>query len=96
MTDANRHIGTISTTASGSFQLSYCAASTRNTNSADAPNISMRRVARLLLLEGQFGPFEPDAGRQHLLGEFLHPLQRRAVATPGAATPSTSAAGNRL
>ena len=40
VTEANRHIGTIITTASGNFQLSYCADSTRKTNNADAPNIS--------------------------------------------------------
>ena len=33
----NRHIGTTRITASGSFQLSYWAASTRNTNTTDRP-----------------------------------------------------------
>ena len=37
---ASRHIGTISTIASGIFQLSYCAASTRNTKRAEAPKIA--------------------------------------------------------
>ena len=36
------------------------------------------RRSRLLLLVGQFGPFETDAGRQNLAGEFLHPVQRGA------------------
>ena len=41
MAEASRHIGTISTIASGSFQLSYCAASTRKTKSAEAAKIAM-------------------------------------------------------
>jgi hypothetical protein len=38
--DASRHIGTIMTTASGNFQFSYSAASTRKTNRAAAPKMS--------------------------------------------------------
>ena len=41
LTAASRHIGTIRITASGSAQLSYCAASSRNTNTTDAPNTKM-------------------------------------------------------
>ena len=40
LTAASRHIGTIRITASGSVQLSYWAASTRNTQIAAATNTS--------------------------------------------------------
>ena len=81
-------MGTISTMASGSFQLSYCAASTRKTNTAEAAKIDERRDALLLLLMGELGPFEGEAGRQHLLGKsspcapWPCPMRRRARRRP--------------
>ena len=37
-----------------------------------------RRRPALLLLESKLGPFETDAGRQHLVGQLLHAVQRCA------------------
>ena len=37
-TEQSRHIGTTRITANGSFQLSYCAANTRNTNTTASAN----------------------------------------------------------
>ena len=78
VTDASRHIGTISTTASGSFQLSYCAASTRNTNRAAAPNTSIVGVPFCCCWKAISVHSKPMPGGKTLPREFLHPVQRRA------------------
>ena len=52
------------------------------------------RNALLLLLMGEFRPFDGEAGRQHFLGKRFHPCHSRARCdTRCAAPPSTSAAG---
>ena len=51
-------IGTIRMMASGSDQLSYCAASTRKTNSTTSAKMKMRGVAGRALLEGELRPLE--------------------------------------
>ena len=78
LTEASRHIGTISTTASGSFQLSYLRRQHQEDEQRRGAEHQHRRRALLLLLEGDLGPFEADAGRQHLLRQLLHPVQRGA------------------
>ena len=69
---ARTHIGTIRMTASGSVQLSYCAASTRKTNSTAIGEESGAVLPDRLLLEGEAGPFEAEAGRQVSRGDLLH------------------------
>ena len=75
---ARMHIGTISTTASGSSQLSYSAASSRNTNTTARPNAIDRGVAGELLLQRDLGPFEAEALRQALLRDLLDRRDRLA------------------
>ena len=74
--------------ASGSDQLSYCAASTRKTNSTDRREDEDRRVAGLPLLEGELGPFEAHALAAGLRAARLS-MASSAVPddTPGAALP---------
>ena len=71
---ASRHIGTIRMMASGSDQLSYCAASTRKTNTTASGKTSLVKqvLARLDLLVGQLGPLEAHAGRQLLPADLVH------------------------
>ena len=81
-------------TASGSSQLSYCAARNRNTNTTDGDEHVDRGVAGELLLVGELGPFEGEAVGQHLGREALHGGDRLAGARSRAAVaPCTSAAG---
>ena len=75
--EASKHIGTINTMANGSFQLPYCAASTRNTKTAEAAKIA-RSGCSAAPAGAEVGPFEADAGRKHLLAELSHALQSRA------------------
>ena len=56
-TEQSRHIGTTRITASGSVQLSYWAASTRNTSTTASREDEHGRVAGLQLQQGQLGPF---------------------------------------
>ena len=49
-------MGTTRITASGSDQLSYCAASTRNTSTTASTKTQHGRVAGLELQQGQLGP----------------------------------------
>ena len=81
--ELSRHIGTISMMASGSDQLSYCAASARNTNITAQREDVVARAADLGLLVGQVGPLVGDAVRQILAGECAHELQRLAGADAG-------------
>ena len=74
--EAIRHIGTIRMTASGSVRLSYCAASTRNTNTTASREGEHRGVAGLDLLVGQRRPFIGEAVGQRFGGELLHDLDR--------------------
>jgi hypothetical protein len=46
--DATRHIGTIRITATGSVRLSYCAASTRNTNTTASTKAKVAVLPALL------------------------------------------------
>ena len=54
----SRHIGTTRITASGSDQLSYWAASTRNTSTTASSEHVHRRVAGQVLQQGQLGPLD--------------------------------------
>ena len=45
---ATRHIGTIMITASGSVRLSYCAASTKNTNTTASKNANIAVLPALI------------------------------------------------
>ena len=47
------------------------------------PEDEQGRRALLLLLKGKLRPFEADAGRQNLMGQLLHPVQRRAGGDAG-------------
>ena len=51
VTAASRHIGTINTTANGSFQLSYCAANTKEHEQSGCAKNQQARRAGLRLLE---------------------------------------------
>ena len=90
---ASTHIGTIRITASGRVSDSYCAASTMNTHSTAMAKIERRGVAGRLLLVGEAGPFEGEAGRQVLRRELLHrraanrPTRRPAASGPAARRP---------
>jgi hypothetical protein len=53
-------------------------------------------LALLRLLNSKVGPLKSDAARKNLPSRFLHAQKCRPDATPGAATPCTSAAGNTL
>ena len=72
----SRLIGTIRMMASGSDQLSYCAASTRKTNSTDKREDDSGEIAGLPLLKGKLRPFEAHALRHDLAGQFLHLVER--------------------
>ena len=95
VTEASRHIGTIITTASGRFQLSYCAASTRNTNRAAAPNTSRDEVPGCCCWNASSVHSKPMPGGSTSRASSSIRCSAVPVATPGAATPITSAAGNK-
>src|SRR5215467_7819793 len=71
--EASRHIGTIRTIASGSFQLSYCATRTRKTKRAAVP-----KTRRVGVLESEVGPLKSNALGKNLVGKLLHAIQCRA------------------
>ena len=73
----SRHIGTMRMTASGSDQLSYCAASTRKTSRTHSGKTN-GGVAGQPLLVGQVGPLEADAVGQRLARQALHDGHRLA------------------
>ena len=75
VTEASRHIGTIKTIAIGSVQLSYCGQNQEHEESG-CTEYEKSWGAALLLLESKLGPFVANAGRQYLVGKFLHPVQR--------------------
>ncbi len=72
-------IGTIRITLSGSVQLSYSAASTRNTSSTHSGKMQSVVLPAMSLLIREIGPLERHAGRQ-LLGRGLPPMQRLRLA----------------
>ncbi len=71
-TEQSRHIGTTRMTANGSFQLSYCAARTRNTNTTARANDIHGRAAGLELHVGQLRPVVGHRVRQLFLGDLPH------------------------
>ena len=90
-TRRRRRTGVPSSTLNGSPQLSYCAASTRNTQQ-DGEREHDQRVRRALLLVRHVGPVEAHVRRQRLLRDLLE--RRRAPArscSPRAGTPVSSA-----
>ena len=80
--EQSKHIGTTRITARGSDQLSYCAASTRNTRITASVKANIGGVAGLELQERQLGPLRPHGLRQLLLDELLHGFDRLARADP--------------
>ena len=79
----NRHMGTTRITASGSDQLSYCAASTRNTATDSQPEDHHRRVGGLQFEEGHFGPLILHRARQVLVRQLCHHVDRLARTQTG-------------
>ena len=96
-TEHKRHIGTTRITASGSDQLSYWAASTRNTSTTAKRKTIIAVLPVLELQEGQLGPFGLHHSRQ---GRLLRWFAARSIAvpelTPGAGVRLTAAAGYML
>ena len=93
LTAASRHIGTIRITASGSVQLSYCAASSRKTKTTEAAKMSRPEFAGKLLLQRELGPFEAEARGSVSAAIFSIAAIACPVETPGSVDPCTSAAG---
>ena len=100
----NRHIGTTRITAIGIDQLSYWAASTRNT-STTAPANAMTgfwkiaqglRPARQLLHISQLGPFDAMRSASCCLASASTSEITVPVLTPGSDPPLTVAAGYML
>src|SRR3954462_10633069 len=79
---ASRHIGTISTIARGIFQLSYCAASTRNTNSAEAPKIAAVGMPFFDCWYARSVHSKVIPGGKIVLGELFDALERLSRRDP--------------
>ena len=101
----SKHIGTTRITASGSDQLSYSPASTKNTSTAPSTNAlngfccrsrNCSIFARLLLQVAQLGPFRGHVPRQVLAARLSIVARTSPVLTPGSDAPVIVAAGNML
>ena len=92
---ANRHIGTIRITASGSRMLSYCAASSRNTNTTASVNATVAVLPATFSCSAISVHSKPKpVGR--LAAIFSMAAIAWPVEKPGSVEPCTSAAANRL
>ena len=78
--EQSRHIGTTRITASGSDQLSYWAASTRNTSTTASMKANMAVLPVCSCKQRQLGPLGPHRLRQLLLDQPLHRVDRLARA----------------
>ena len=93
LTAASRHIGTIRITASGSVQLSYCAASSRKTNTTEAAKISRPELPASFSCSASSVHSKPKPGGSVSAAIFSIAAIAWPVEKPGSVEPCTSAAG---